>query len=980
MSSPEVMELTKECLQALRLGSRSGTPVSGNERLEVQSDAIDSIKILDSEADRNSPVDDDGNKQQSENTRHILATLKALLDFLPLRGGPKEVYGTKGGKIVKNAPACSPELLQQRKEFCRTGYLAILNQLVNSFDSPWFETLNKKQRKRFVDPFFLEGIPSYVLLLFCDRLKNLPQGVRLYRLMSMLEKFFTSDNYRNIFFQHAFNDHPAIDADVLQSVSEKILVALTSFPNIAANKLKEQTPKYLSLKSYYTFVVLQLTLCISEVMLEKEYSQKPLPPSVPVFLGSVVGKLCFSSGGLGEQILVQLLSSNGLTCLDYHDWKLLFNNIFANVPDTCLEATLLPLLRHCAHPVGVTCILGDEFLAKKTKAIFLLTNKYLFVKHFPDPTILQNIFGFLSASTVKQPEMREKVFVDTISKLLDVWGSEASISHTSVDQHAYLTKAIICGMAQLNAEDARQNGEAFLGKLLAGMSSHLSSPTVMVRELGMIMAEIVVDLLRTDSQISRDETVADKLMFEHAANEEVASLTESLRKLGNPPEMPTIRIGEKVVPTSIFPKWDSGMNSCIKNMPADIGDLTREELMEAVKNIELTDESTERLPASINFQRLNDAKSGSSFPSSPDEELDSDDDLEPYDIPSEIPGPTEVSSKAPKYIQECMEGLLDSQGDKDPSSNRMEICLKNCAKLIREAQADTMDEVGVEMARVLLHLADQFGAYNYNFVELRLKALIACVVRAPKKVATYLTGEFYERNYSIRQRMDILEVLSNGAQELANLTSSCDGPAPLKNINNNVENPASKAEEANSNPDSEHWTAVVQRRIDAKTKVISRGKTKGELEEVANRFGPVAGYFFFPLLKMLDRPTATLYLLDKDYLLLGRLLYCLGVTLYSAMNTPICRQMAGSLLEVVWCIRYHSQTYVRLSLIYAISIIVIAVPPAVLVSDFQTELLDTKSWLEELRFKDPEPEVQRQANQTLSLLVAALGHGMQAAH
>lgn len=135
MTSSEVMELTKECLQALRLGSRSGTPASGHERLEVQSDAIDSIKILDPEPELNSTCDED--KQQSENTRHILATLKALLEFLPMRGGPKDVYGTRGGKIVKNAIPCCPELLRQRKEFGRTGYLAILNQLINSFDTPW---------------------------------------------------------------------------------------------------------------------------------------------------------------------------------------------------------------------------------------------------------------------------------------------------------------------------------------------------------------------------------------------------------------------------------------------------------------------------------------------------------------------------------------------------------------------------------------------------------------------------------------------------------------------------------------------------------------------------------------------------------------------------------------------------------------------------------------------------------------------------
>ena len=81
------------------------------------------------------------------------------------------------------------------------------------------------------------------------------------------------------------------------------------------------------------------------------------------------------------------------------------------------------------------------------------------------------------------------------------------------------------------------------------------------------------------------------------------------------------------MPTSIFPKWDSSMNSCIKNMPTEIGELTRDELMEAVKNIELTDESTGEPPANINFQRLNDERGGAAFPPSPDEELDSDDDL-----------------------------------------------------------------------------------------------------------------------------------------------------------------------------------------------------------------------------------------------------------------------------------------------------------------------------------------------------------------
>ena len=76
-------------------------------------------------------------------------------------------------------------------------------------------------------------------------------------------------------------------------------------------------------------------------------------------------------------------------------------------------------------------------------------------------------------------------------------------------------------MALLSADDIRHNGDVFLSKLLTGMSAHLSSPTLIVRELGMIMAEIVVDILRTDAQISGAQTFGDKLEFEHSPTDEV---------------------------------------------------------------------------------------------------------------------------------------------------------------------------------------------------------------------------------------------------------------------------------------------------------------------------------------------------------------------------------------------------------------------------------------------------------------------------
>ena len=136
MASSEVAQLTKECLEALRLG---GPPGSDRELLEVPADSSDRLKIVGIDRESvDSPEPDEGDKKRDgENARHVLGKLKFLVEFLPMRGAPKEFYGTRGTKIVKNGAPVAPELLKKRKEFCRDGYWSVLNQLVDSFDSPW---------------------------------------------------------------------------------------------------------------------------------------------------------------------------------------------------------------------------------------------------------------------------------------------------------------------------------------------------------------------------------------------------------------------------------------------------------------------------------------------------------------------------------------------------------------------------------------------------------------------------------------------------------------------------------------------------------------------------------------------------------------------------------------------------------------------------------------------------------------------------
>ena len=67
-------------------------------------------------------------------------------------------------------------------------------------------------------------------------------------------------------------------------------------------------------------------------------------------------------------------------------------------------------------------------------------------------------------------------------------------------------------------------------------------------------------------------------------------------------------------------------------------------------------------------------------------------------------------------------------------------------------------QVCVELVKVLLHMSDSYSITDFTF--LRHRAMVALTVSCPCPIAQYLTAEFYAPNYTIRQRLDILEVSS----------------------------------------------------------------------------------------------------------------------------------------------------------------------------------------------------------------------------
>ncbi|XP_048188887.1 telomere length regulation protein TEL2 homolog [Perognathus longimembris pacificus] len=343
-------------------------------------------------------------------------------------------------------------------------------------------------------------------------------------------------------------------------------------------------------------------------------------------------------------------------------------------------------------------------------------------------------------------------------------------------------------------------------------------------------------------------------------------------------------------------------------------------------------------------------------PQGSDSELDSDDEFVPYDMSEDK---VLKSSKAPLYVRDCVEVLTTSE-----DTERWEAALQALEGLIHRSPEATR-EVSVELARVLLHLEDR--TCLVGFERLRQRALVLVIVTDPARVAEYLTSQFYALNYSLQQRMDILDVLILAAQELSRpgrlqkpVCHGAPGPGPQCSSALAASQPGSL-----SAPD---WKVVVEERIRSKTRRFSKGSSRQKLASGPNDFNSVAGCFFFPLIQRFDRPLVTFDLLGDDQLVLGRLIHTLGALMYLSVNTTVAPSMGKALLEFVWALRFHVDIYVRQGLLSAVASVLLSVPAERLLGDLPDELLEARSWLADVAEKDVDEDCRKMAVRALLLL------------
>ncbi|XP_078610925.1 telomere length regulation protein TEL2 homolog [Branchiostoma floridae x Branchiostoma japonicum] len=805
-------------------------------------------------------------------------------------------------KTSQNQDFPDSKLPEARKEFSLHHYVSFLEFLISKLSVDWLGRLGEERGRELLDRFFLDGEHQDAFIVLTSAVQKTSPSYKQDKCVSLLEQFLTQNKLTSMFWEQCNTIATGHMIQTNQSDSrrqprvhnalwEELVTMLATLPDRMANKLQQRNRPAFSPEQYFQ----SLALSMWET-LEKVYSAiKASQDCSMAFLQLLLGKLCLQ-GHAGLVLGVLLPKLTRQTRQDFV-WQRVSCLLLTGVQDRCVESLVVHLVTQVSWYGTLSRLLGDGVL-RSQKLKYILTHKCLLIRHYEQDRVVQNIMGYLADSPT-----RRHLLIETLLKVLEVWSDSSAIKHTSYDQHAYLSKAILAGLAHLNSKEKQEHKQDLIRRLLEGVQHHIDSPVIKIRRLGMIVAESVTKMVDPDGQ---------KLKFEYEEDEE----TSRLHSLLTPPSDPG---GELE------------------------GDMETEEVLTSKTSLPQKEDTTK---TSDQEGKVTSSQSKEDS----DSELDSDDDLEPYDMPED----TKMSKvKSPAYIRDCLDGLIANE-----DADRVEACLSVCEQLVRR-QPDNLEEVCVELVKILLHLQNNFAIPE--FTRLRRGSMVATTVFCPLQVSQYLTSEFYAPNYTIIQRLDMLEVLVGAAQELSQPMEQkkATRPEPLVQL---LPTPDDQAREP------QHWREVVQKRIEKKTRRFGKGASKPDPTPVPNRFHTVAGHFFFPLLKNYDSRQNTLDMLGEDALVLGRLVYSLGAILYAAANTMVARQMSKSLLEFVWVLRFHTEPYVRQSLLFAVSMVILSFPAHILTSDLQEEIFEGQQWLQDVLERDTDAECQKLAVQTLMLL------------
>lgn len=255
---------------------------------------------------------------------------------------------------------------------------------------------------------------------------------------------------------------------------------------------------------------------------------------------------------------------------------------------------------------------------------------------------------------------------------------------------------------------------------------------------------------------------------------------------------------------------------------------------------------------------------------------------------------------------------------------QVESALEVAEKLVR-ASPEELRHVASDLVRTLVQVrcADTvLEGEEDSAEEKRQKALVALLVMCPFESVNVMNKLLYSPHLDVSQRIMILDVMTDAAQELAiskavqkkqskPLISSASEPQPwFLPSSKGPPGAGSWKEIPDSLPFSQlNLTCRFERELPSKAVEI-KGKTRRwgqkpanlqatEIDWSQNKFPLYAAAFMLPAMQGFDKKIHGVDLLGRDFLVLGKLVYMLGVCIKCTALHPEASALAPPLLDML---------------------------------------------------------------------------------
>ncbi|CAH0696977.1 unnamed protein product [Spodoptera exigua] len=798
------------------------------------------------------------------------------------------------------------------------------------------------------------------LSVLCGFLKTENNKVTLKALSDLLVAYVKSDA---ILIAIVDCSRPCEESEYyeLQNAWEHYVQLLATLPQRVANRLETDTPKGFSHENYSYYLIFHV-IRVMDFMSDSSFHQGAQynVKCLAHLLSKIITNYYMSGDSPVIAIFVDILAGWTETQgPDRYVKRKLIQTLLRHLSRQAIEYLCVVLLKRCpidykADQQIIYNVIGDNFDTNNDWREILSYKIPFYVrpKDYRDTTIQENLLYYLSYT--KQSESN---VTDLVLRLSTAWADVRLANTCNLADHIYISQLLILAVRyrvtmSLWTKSAWKTAE-LKNILLRGMGKHLDVLSPEYRCVGMATIET---LLRILSELDTEKKVELKFEYEDMSDS-CREIQQNLAELAHRCLIEHRRRGPGLhVPRPLQLKRN--LDFIARKFSHDENCREHNTLVScAVKGPEQTKEIVKTI-ISVKLDAL-DGKQ---------ENLDSDDDLMPYDMSNDVPA---AARKHPKYLRDLIELIVDAL-----DVELFEGSLQVAEQLVNKQLRDEDVKVVIELLDLFVHLEPKYQIDDFDNIKFRTCVAIVC--ERPEVAAEHLCREIHTDvgRYSVATKLFMLDVLSDAVNRIADVYSHRDKPEPAPEV---------ICEPREDLPPEE----VIRRRLINKTRYFHTIRPHPFAKAKKNRFAAVSDYFFFPLLGGFGHHQLTLnhhtLKQDVDNILLLKFLSVVGNVVLASKNCPRVSVYSWEVVKIVLYMRYSPDPKIQTSVMSLLAAVVIAVPSSILKTEFFDVMMELRSWLVDclrnvdltMRLGGPQSEAAIFAGQVLGLMEKTLADSLQ---